>query len=148
MLTLLYISLIVNIIAVAVAFFMLISTSFMYAIGVLLVGAFSIVSLLIAINYIEGIEALKVDFSRLQSKVKHISDLLSKETTAEENENPSPISQSSEPAKATWECVKCGTVNKSGTSRCALCKADYSPSVNPTDNPYAKKKISRFVKFK
>ena len=33
-------------------------------------------------------------------------------------------------AKGTWECIKCGTVNKSGTTHCDNCKAEYSSYIN------------------
>ena len=53
-----------------------------------------------------------------------------------------------EVSKAVWECVKCNTVNKAGTTNCSNCKAPYSPFINPTDNPYEKKKRSRWIKDK
>ena len=39
-------------------------------------------------------------------------------------------------------------VNKAGTDTCQSCGAAYSAEINPTSNPYAKKKprVSRFVK--
>lgn len=154
MLTLLYISLIINIISIVISFFMLLSTSFVYALIIAAAGILSLVPIFVLINHIEDIENLKTDVSRLQSRVKRLSDLLNEELSENEitpisgTSVPSAlISGNGTPAAAVWECVKCGTVNKAGTSKCVGCNADYSPLINPTDTQKRKKKkISRWIK--
>lgn len=87
-------------------------------------------------------ELLSGEISELRYMLKKLGD----------RENPrgdyssNPSAEYKETALGTWECVKCGTVNKEGTSFCSNCKAEYSPWVNPTKSPYEKKKVSRWIK--
>lgn len=144
MITLLYIILIIDILTLIISFFMLLSTSVLYAVIFAAVGLLGLVPILVLINHIESIENLKNDFLRLQSEVKRLSDALSGGYPT--NETSASVSIKNEPSTAVWECVKCGTVNKAGTSLCSNCNAEYSPFVNPTDNPFKKKKVSRWIK--
>lgn len=144
MLKLLYIILIIDILTLVFSFFMLLSTSVVYAVIFITVGLLGLVPILVLINHIDSIENLKNDFSRLQSEVKRLTDALADNSPT--NENRIPVLLKNEPSKAVWECVKCGTVNKAGTNLCANCGAEYSPFVNPTDSHDKKKKLSRWVK--
>lgn len=144
MLTLLYIILIIDILTLVFSFFMLLSTSVVYAVIFIAVGLLGLVPILVLINHIESIENLKNDFARLQIEVKRLTDALSDNSPT--NENRIPVLLKNEPSKTVWECVKCGTVNKAGTNLCTNCSAEYSPFVNPTDSHGKKKKLSRWVK--
>lgn len=144
MLTLLYIILIIDILTLVFSFFMLLSTSVVYAVIFAAVGLLGLVPILVLINHVESIENLKNDFARLQSEIKRLTDALADSSPT--NENKIPILLKNEPSKAVWECVKCGTVNKADTNLCANCNAEYSPFINPTDSPYKKRKLSRWVK--
>lgn len=43
-----------------------------------------------------------------------------------------PPAPPQEQARHSWTCVKCGSVNKRGTTTCESCGAHYSAWVNPT----------------
>ncbi len=141
---LLYILLIINIISLILAFFMLLSYSLFYAIIFGLLGILQLIPLIAIITNMDNIEKLQDDVSYLYYKLKRMDD------ANNENKDSSapPVTKNPDTAIAPWKCVKCDTVNKANTNHCSNCKAPYSPIVNPTDNPYAKKKISRWVKYK
>lgn len=147
----LYILLAVDIIAIILFFFLTIANSPVYSIiltSISILGLSPIFALIYCLDYIEN---LKYTQSKLLSKVKKLEDALEEtedtEIFSEANTYPAK-SNNTDSAKAVWECVKCGTVNKPDTDCCSNCKAPYSPWINPTDDPYKKKKISRWVKFK
>ena len=145
MLKLLYINLIIDILTLVILFFMLLSTSVVYAVILVAVGLLGLVPIIVLINHVESIENLKIDFARLQSEVKRLKDSLS-DNLEKTNENSISVLSNNETSKYVWECVKCGTVNKEATNHCSNCGAEYSSYVNPTDNPYKKRKLSRWVK--
>ena len=141
---LLYIILTINIISLILAFFAILGNSFFYAILFGLLGILQLVPIIALISCMDNIEKLQDEVSYLYYKLKHYEEDVGNipESTS------SPIANNPDTARATWECVKCGTVNKANTNHCANCKAPYSPFVNPTSDPNAKKKISRWVKYK
>ena len=98
----------------------------------------------------DEIEQLRSDLYNLKYKIKAIEDNINGNGNNNPTEAPAYKIQEKpyEASKGTWECVKCGTVNKAGTDTCESCKAHYSPYVNPTSNPYEKKKVSRWIKDK
>lgn len=137
---LLYILLFLQIISGVYIFFMLIGSD---AFTAVLAGFICILQIALTISVIrntEDIEQLNEETTWLRTKLKELEDVV----------NPYNSAESAVPAvyRGTWECVKCGTVNKAGTDACQSCGAAYSAEINPTSNPFAKKKprISRFVK--
>lgn len=141
----LYILLIINILTIAYGFFAILSASVIYAVILLGLGILQLVPIIAIISCIDNIEELHYQNTKLFYKLKKLDE----EVNGTQNRDEYiPAVTNSDSAKATWECVKCGTVNKPDTTCCSNCKAPYSPFINPTDNPYAKKKISRWVKFK
>lgn len=142
---LLYIHLAINIITLAIAFIMTLVASPIYAILILLLGILSLVPIFAIISCLDDIEKLKGENTMLSYRLKKIEN----ETIPQETvHNSYPELAHGDTAKAVWECVKCSTVNKAGTSHCSNCKAPYSPLVNPTDDPTKKKKRSRWIKDK
>ena len=93
----------------------------------------------------EDIEQLNEETTWLRTKLKGLENIVNPYNSPE---SAVPAAYHGEAARGTWECVKCGTVNKAGTDVCQSCGAAYSAEINPTSNPFAKKKprISRFVK--
>ena len=141
---LLYILLIINIISLILAFFMLLANSLIYAIVFGLLGILQLIPLIAIISNMDNIEKLQDDVSYLYYKLKQIDDANIKN----QDGTATPVANNPDTAIAPWKCVKCDTVNKANTNHCSNCKAPYSPFINPTDNPYAKKKISRWIKYK
>ena len=143
---LLYIILAIDIIASAIGFFALLLSSVVLALITLPLMLLSFVPLIAIINNFEKIEKLEEEVAILKYQQKQAQT----QTAAPENfpaeENTPPAVNRKETARGAWECVKCGTVNKEGTTHCSNCKADYSPWTNPTASPLAKKKVSRWVK--
>ena len=141
---LLYILLVINIISLILGFFMLLGNSFFYAIFFGLLGILQMIPIIAIISCLDNIENLQDDVAYLYYKLKHLED-----SKKDNNDSATqPAANNPDTAIAPWKCVKCDTVNKAKTNHCSNCKAPYSPLINPTDNPYAKKKISRWVKYK
>ena len=140
----LYGILVVDILSLTYAVLMLIGNSLFHAILVLVLGGISLVPIIALIHCLDSIENLESEVSYLHYKIKKLEDNGEDVT----KENTVPIANNKDTAMAPWKCVKCDTVNKAGTNHCANCKAPYSPFVNPTDDPHAKKKVSRWVKYK
>jgi len=149
---LLYILLAIDIIAIALFFFFTIATSPLYSIIITLISLLGLAPIFALIYCLDYIEDMKYTQNKLLYKVKELEESLhnnnNTNNTTHENTINSSANTNKDKAKAVWECIKCGTVNKPDTDCCSNCKAPYSPWVNPTDNPYAKKKISRWVKYK
>lgn len=140
----LYGILVVDILSLIYMFFMLISYSMIYALLAAALGGIGLVPLIALIHCLDSIDDLESEVAYLNYKLKKIEDGLGEEI----KENTVPVANNSDTAIAPWKCIKCDTVNKAGTNQCANCKAPYSPFINPTDDPYAKKKVSRWVKYK
>lgn len=142
---LLYILLFLQIISGVFIFFMLIGSD---AFTAVLSGFICILQIALTISVIrntEDIEQLNEETAWLRTKLKGLENIVNPYNSPE---SAVPAVYHGEAARGTWECVKCGTVNKSGTDACQSCGAAYSAAINPTSNPLAKKKprISRFVK--
>lgn len=142
---LLYILLFLQIISGVFIFFMLIGSD---AFTAVLAGFICILQIALTISVIrntEDIEQLNEETAWLRTKLRKLEN---KDNLYTEPEPAVPAAYHGEAARGTWECVKCGTVNKAGTDTCQSCGAAYSAEINPTSNPYAKKKprVSRFVK--
>ena len=137
---LLIILLIVQAISSAISFFALLSSSIILAIIQLFIGILVVTLTLAVIINTDDIENLKYELTRLRE------DFRKQDQSYEFKENAPPTTHYNDTAKGTWECIKCGTVNKAGTTHCTNCAAEYSSYINPTSNPFVKKKISRWVK--
>lgn len=140
----LYGILVVDILSLIYAFFMLISHSMIYALLAAVLGSIGLVPLIALIHCLDSIDDLESEVSYLHYKIKKLEDNGEDVT----KENTIPVANNRDTAIAPWKCIKCDTVNKAGTNQCSNCKAPYSPFINPTDDPYAKKKVSRWVKYK
>ena len=142
---LLYILLFLQIISGVFIFFMLIGSD---AFTAVLAGFISILQIVLTLSVIRNTdetERLSEETFWLRTKLKELEDVVNPYNSPE---SAVPAAYHGEAARGTWECVKCGTVNKAGTDVCQNCGAAYSAEINPTSNPYAKKKprVSRFVK--
>ncbi|HCD80925.1 MAG TPA: hypothetical protein DEQ65_01045 [Ruminococcaceae bacterium] len=142
---LLYILLFLQIIGGVFSFFLLIGSD---AFTAVLAGFICILQIALTVSVIrntEDIEQLSEETAWLRTKLRKLEN---KDNLYTEPESAVPAAYHGEAARGTWECVKCGTVNKAGTDTCQSCGAAYSAEINPTSNPYAKKKprVSRFVK--
>ncbi len=142
---LLYILLVINIITLAIAFIMSLVAAPLYAILLLLLGILELIPIIAIISCLDDIEKLKQENAMLSYRLKKLENEVIPE---EAKHNRIPELVHGEAARAVWECVKCGTINKAGTSHCSNCKAPYSPFINPTDDPTKKKKRSRWIKDK
>lgn len=142
---LLYILLFLQIISGVFIFFMLIGSD---AFTAIISGFSSLLQIALTFSVIcntEGVEQLSEETAWLRTKLRMLEN---KDNLYTEPEPAVPAAYHGEAARGTWKCVKCGTVNKAGTDTCQSCGAAYSAEINPTSNPYAKKKprVSRFVK--
>ncbi len=142
---LLIILLVINIITLAIAFIMSLVASPLYAILLLLLGILELIPIIAIISCLDDIEKLKQENAMLSYRLKKLENEALPEKTVH---NSFPELTHGEAARAVWECVKCGTVNKAGTTQCSNCRAPYSPFINPTDDPTKKKKRSRWIKDK
>lgn len=142
----LYVILTIEIISAIIGFFILLFNSFVFALILIPGFILGIVPILAIIRNFEAIEDLRYELYQIKSEIKKIKDEDKKDF--ENNSSPAPSAEYKEIANGAWECVKCGTINKENTDCCSNCKAAYSAFVNPTVNPYEKKKISRWIKEK
>lgn len=141
---LLYILLVINIISLIIGILILMGNSLFYAVVFGALGVLQLIPLIAIISNMDNIEIMQDDLSYLYNKVRQIEN-----ANKNDDDIPSPPATNyKDTAIAPWKCVKCDTVNKANTNHCSNCKAPYSPFINPTDNPYAKKKISRWIKYK
>ena len=137
--------LVLQIIGSVVEFFILLSQSFVLSILLTPLSILGIIPTIAIICNIDAIEELRYDLNKIRYDIKN-PDLSSDNDVPKENTVPS--AQHKETAIGTWECVKCGTVNKEGTRACSNCKEEYSSFLNPTASPYETKKVSRWIKEK
>ena len=142
---LLYILLFLQIIGGVFSFFLLIGNNIFAAVIAGFTCILQITLTLSVIRNTEDIEQLNEETAWLRTKLKWLDNIVNPYNSPE---SAVPAAYHGEAARGTWECVKCGTVNKAGTDACQSCGAAYSAEINPTSNPYAKKKprVSRFVK--
>lgn len=132
----------VQIIASVLEFFVLLGQSFLYAVVALALSLLGLVPIIAVLRNMDEIEYLRSAVSTMRSQIRRLQD----EVQEAAGESATPAVARADAAPGAWTCVKCGTVNKAGTARCETCKAAYSPETNPTDDPYADKKLSRWVK--
>ena len=142
---LLYILLFLQIISGVYLFFLFLGNNAFAAVVAGFISILQIVLTLSVIRNTDETERLSEETFWLRTKLKELENVVNPYNSPE---SAVPAAYHGEAARGTWECVKCGTVNKAGTDICQSCGAAYSAEINPTSNPFAKKKprISRFVK--
>ena len=142
---LLYILLFLQIISGVYLFFLFLGNNAFAAVVAGFISILQIVLTLSVIRNTDETERLSEETFWLRTKLKGLENIVNPYNSPE---SAVPAAYHGEAARGTWECVKCGTVNKAGTDACQNCGAAYSAEINPTSNPFAKKKprISRFVK--
>lgn len=142
---LLYVLLFLQIISGVYLFFLFLGNNAFAAVVAGFISILQIVLTLSVIRNTDETERLSEETFWLRTKLKELEDVVNPYNSPE---SAVPAAYHGEAARGTWECVKCGTVNKAGTDVCQSCGAAYSANINPTSNPFAKKKprVSRFVK--
>ena len=142
---LLYILLFLQIISGVYLFFLFLGNNAFAAGVAVFISILQMILTLSVIRNTDETERLSEETIWLRTKLKELEDVVNPYNSPE---SAVPAAYHGEAARGTWECVKCGTVNKAGTDVCQSCGAAYSAEINPTSNPFAKKKprISRFVK--
>ena len=142
---LLYILLFLQIISGVYLFFLFLGNNAFAAVVAVFISILQIALTISVIRNTEDIEQLNEETAWLRAKLKGLENIVNPYNSPE---SAVPAAYHGEAARGTWECVKCGTVNKAGTDVCQSCGAAYSAEINPTSNPFAKKKprVSRFVK--
>ena len=142
---LLYILLFLQIISGVYLFFLFLGNNAFAAVVAGFISILQIVLTLSVIRNTDETERLSEETFWLRTKLKELEDVVNPYNSPE---SAVPAAYHGEAARGTWECLKCGTVNKAGTDACQNCGAAYSAEINPTSNPFAKKKprVSRFVK--
>ena len=142
---LLYILLFLQIISGVYLFFLFLGNNAFAAVVAGFISILQIVLTLSVIRNTDETERLSEETFWLRTKLKGLENIVNPYNSPE---SAVPAAYHGEAARGTWECVKCGTVNKAGTDACQNCGAAYSAEINPTSNPFAKKKprVSRFVK--
>ncbi len=139
---LLFILLALQAISTVIVFISFLPISIFTAIICLLLGILQAVLTLAVISDLSDIENIKADMSLVFSKLYKL----------EESINPVDVSYDTPSAnegitsEKSWKCIKCGTINKSGSSRCSNCNDSFS-YLNPTYDPNPSK-MSRFLKEK
>ena len=122
-------------------FFMLLPKSFLLAILYLAVAVLQIALTGAVIRHCGEVDDLWYEVYRLRGAVRQLQKAVELPEEA-----MYPIESPAESSRNVWECIKCGAVNKSDTTHCSHCGAAYDASVNPTDDPTVKRKVSRWVK--
>ena len=142
---LLYILLFLQIISGVYLFFLFLGNNAFAAVVAGFISILQIVLTLSVIRNTDETERLSEETFWLRTKLKELENVVNPYNSPE---SAVPAAYHGEAARGTWECVKCGTVNKAGTDVCQSCGAAYSAEINHTSNPFAKKKprVSRFVK--
>lgn len=140
---LLTVLLVLQIISVALIFLVTLAVSIFSALVSLIAGILQIVLTYSVIYCLDNIDDLNSTVRLVHNKLFTLNNELNPIKIAYQ----SPPVNVGEKSENSWQCVKCGTVNKEGTSHCENCGTEYSPSVNPTFTPNPKK-ISRFLKEK
>ncbi|MBQ4333212.1 MAG: zinc finger Ran-binding domain-containing family 2 protein [Clostridia bacterium] len=138
---LLIILLILQILAGGFVFFAFLPSSIILALVWLAIAILQIVLTVAVIRHCDEIEDIWDEIYRLRGAVRQLQNVVEPP-----EEVVYPIEAPAETSQNVWECVKCTTVNKTDTTRCSHCGAAYVASVNPTDDPTVKRKMSRWIK--
>ncbi len=138
---LLYLLLIVKLFSVVYTFFSVLGTDLGLAIITLALGVLELALIITVIRNTDNIDRLFETVDR----IKYTMSPKAKSETKSNSVKPH-IPKKVEVARGEWDCVKCGTINKTGTSHCSNCNAEYSAWTNPTLSPYTEKKYSKWIK--
>jgi hypothetical protein len=118
---------ILNILIGILGFFTLLGTNIIYALISLGGGIIGSVPYFALVGAMEDIEVLHEEQQKLKGQLHKITDQIDDQTQSDKTLPPSP----NEISRRVWECVKCKTINKDGTSCCSHCGAKYSSWINP-----------------
>ena len=122
-------------------FIVLLGQSVLLALLYLFLAVLQVALTVAVLSHHGQLEEHRYELERLRYAVRELQKVAETETPSEY-----PVESPTEMAQNTWECVKCGMVNKGETSRCTHCGAAYSASINPTDDPLQKRELSRWIK--
>lgn len=139
---LLYAVIVLQIFAAIVNFIAMLSASVFYAVILTPISLLSVVIPIAILRNMENSENLDSEVFYLRSRVNALEKAISGKS--EDNEAEVPTERDGDVSFGNWKCIKCGTVNKKGTTRCDGCKAAYSLELNPTQDPNKKKKLNRW----
>ena len=110
-----------------------------------ILAAISLVSVVIPIAILrntESTEDLDAQVFYLRSRINALEKAINSKST--DSDEGATTEREGDVSYGDWKCLKCGTVNKKGTTRCEGCKAAYSLELNPTQDPSKKKKFNRW----
>ncbi len=124
-------------------FISLLSISVFYAIFSLFASLISLIIPIILLKYMETTEQMQTELFRLRRNLEDIRQELNG-VKEEKNDSSAVSPKNTEVAIGTWKCIKCGAVNKEGTTYCENCKSAYSSEDNPTSDPSKPKKLNRW----
>lgn len=136
---LLYAHLVLQIVAAILNFIALMSSSVFYAIVLTPISLLGVVIPIAILKNMENSENLNSEVFYLRSRINALEKAIKGK-----DEDEAPTEREGDVSFGNWKCVKCGTVNKQGTTRCEGCKAAYSLELNPTQDPNKKKKLNRW----
>lgn len=128
-------------ISAVISFIALLSVSLIYALILAPISLIGIVIPIAILKNMESTENLDSEVFYLRSRVSALEKAINGK--GEEDEE-APTERLGEVSLGSWKCIKCGTVNKKGTTRCEGCKSAYSHELNPTQDPNKKKKLNRW----
>ena len=138
----LYAYIVLQVVSSITSFIALLSVSLVYALIVILVSLIGVAIPIAILKNMESAENLESEIFYLRSRVNALEKAMS--ASGQQSESGAPAEEYNEVSLGNWKCIKCGTINKQGTSRCERCKAAYSHEFNPTDDPGKKKKLNRW----
>ena len=133
--------LILQVLSSGIAIMALLPQSVLLAILFLFLAVLQITLTAAVIRHCGEIEDIWDEIFRLRGAVRGLQ-----KTVETDAETVNAFETSREMAASTWECIKCCAVNKADTTHCSHCGAAYTASVNPTDDPTVKRKMSRWIK--
>ncbi len=139
---LLYLHLVLQIVAAIVNFVALLSSSVFYAVVLTPISLLGVVIPIAILRNMESYENLDSEVFYLRSRVDALEKAIN--GNSKDTESETPTQRDGDVSFGNWKCIKCGTVNKKGTTRCEGCKAAYSLELNPTQDPNKKKKLNRW----
>lgn len=139
---LLYVHLVLQIISAIISFIAFLSTSIFYAIVLTPISLVGIVIPIAILKNMENTENLDSEVFYLRARVSALEKAVN--SNGESEADKAPTERDGDVSYGSWKCIKCGTVNKKGTTKCEGCKAAYSLELNPTQDPNKKKKLNRW----
>jgi len=111
------------------------------AVIIFIISLIGVILPIAIIKNLDNIEEIQSEIFRLRQNLRQMERALN----GEDIEDQTVVaSTNAEVAGGVWKCIKCGSINKEGTSYCANCKAAYCFENNPTDDPNKKKKLNRW----